>query len=324
MNRRSFIAALAGGVAWPIAVSAQEPGRTYRLGFLLPFGRGALGIAEYFDELRLNGFIEGQNLTIAPVGFGIRNEQLAEAAAALASSAPDVIFTGPDAYTRATQENVRAIPIVALSGDLVGAGPVASLARPGGNTTGISMFAPELDGKRQDILMEAAPTARRMAAVVDTTMSQNTPQHVRDLQDAARARGVELSIFAVSKIEDVVPAINAAKASGIEALNFLATPMFITNRRVILDRVAAVRLPAMYQWPEMAEDGGLVAYGSRLPQIYRQVARLVVKVLRGAKPADLPIEQPTSFELIINLKAAKAIGYEVPAGLLLRADKLIE
>ena len=138
------------------------------------------------------------------------------------------------------------------------------------------------------------------------------------------AHGVELSVWPVTNREEIAAAVSAARTAGAEALNFLATPLFSVNRRVVFETVAASRLPAMYQWPEMAEEGGLMSYGSRITQMYRQSARLVVKVLRGAKPADLPVEQPTNFELVINLRSAKAIGYEVPAGLVLRADKVIE
>jgi len=199
---------------------------------------------------------------------------------------------------------------------------VSSLARPGGNTTGISLLSPELDEKRQGILMEMAPGARRMAALAD---SRVTPQrHLQALQAATRARGVELSIFGVARPEEIVAAIDNAKAAGAEALNVLATPLFLANSRIIIERVAAARLPAIYQWPELAEQGGLAGYGPWFTQTHRQRARMVAKVLRGAKPADLPVEQPTNFELVVNLKAAKAIEHEIPATLVLRADKVIE
>src|SRR5262249_44536852 len=142
--------------------------------------------------------------------------------------------------------------------------------------------------------------------------------------DAAKARGVELSVLALHKPEETVGAIDAAKAAGAEAINFLATPLTFVVRPAVFARVAQTRLPAIYQWPEMAEEGGLAGYGPRFPEIWRQRARLLVKVLRGTKPADIPVEQPTRFELVINLKTAKAIGYEIPATLVLRADKLIE
>ena len=168
--------------------------------------------------------------------------------------------------------------------------------------------------------MEAVPGARRMAALADASI---TPlRHLQVLQEAVRSRGAELSILGVRKLEEIVPAIENAKASGIEALNFLASPLF--NHRVVIERVAALRLPAIYQWPDIAEQGGLVGYGPRLTQMHRQRARMVVKILRGAKPADIPVEQPTRFELVINLKTAEAIGHDVPAGLVLRADKIIE
>jgi putative ABC transport system substrate-binding protein len=213
-----------------------------------------------------------------------------------------------------------------MSEDMVGEGLAASLARPGGNVTGISLLSPELDGKRQDILIEAVPGARRIAAMADSR--QTPPYHLQALQHAARSRGVELAVFGVNGPEEVASAIDAAKASGTEALNFLATPLFslpgTRNNTVVMERIAALRLPAIFQWPETAEAGALAGYGPRFTEMYRQRARMVAKILRGAKPADVPVEQPTNFELVINLKTAQAIGHEIPAGLVLRADKVIE
>jgi putative ABC transport system substrate-binding protein len=151
-----------------------------------------------------------------------------------------------------------------------------------------------------------------------------TAPHLQVLQDAARTRGVELAVFAIAKPEEIVPAIDAAKAAGAAALNVLATPLFTVNKRIVLGGAAAARLPAIYQWPDMAEEGGFMGYGPRNIEMYRERARIAVKVLRGAKPADIPVEQPTLFELVINLKTAKAIGQEVPSSLLQRADKVIE
>jgi putative tryptophan/tyrosine transport system substrate-binding protein len=209
-----------------------------------------------------------------------------------------------------------------MTEDMVAEGFAASLARPGGNITGISLLSPELDGKRQEILIEAVPGVRRIAAITDANV---TPaQHLEALRDGAGARGVELSTFGVTTPEKIVPAIDEAKATGTQALNFLASSLFFVYRRIAIERATAVKLPAIYQWPEMAEEGGLAGYGSRFTQMYRQRAQMVVKILRGAKPVDVPVEQPTNFELVINLKAAQAIGHEVPAGLALRADKVIE
>ena len=206
---------------------------------------------------------------------------------------------------------------------MVRSGFVASLAKPGGNTTGVSILATELDGKRQEMLLEVVPGVRRMAALADA--NDTAPQQVQALQDAARARGVELSIYRVAKAEEIAGAIDAAKASGATALNVLASAMLYNNRQIILPRVAALGLAAIYQFPIVAEEGGLIGYGSSLEQIYRDVgARQLVKLLCGVKPAEIPVEQPTRFELVVNLKTAKTLGLTIPESFLLRADKVIE
>jgi putative ABC transport system substrate-binding protein len=324
VRRRSFIAALGGAAAWPVVARAQQTRRTYRVGLFTPIGRDNPGMLAFFDELRLNGYIEAQNLTVIAEKLDAYSNQLDERAATIAKTTPDVIFSGPDPYTRAIQNATRTVPIVAISGNLVAAGLVGSLARPNGNTTGVSMFAPELDGKRQDLLIEAVPGARRIAALADGTMSQSVPRHFEELQTAARQRSIELLVFSVTKPEEIAPAINEATAAGAQALNFLATPLFFVHRNIIIEQVANARLPAMYQWPEMAEGGGLAAYGSSLAEIFRQVARLVIKVLNGANPSDTPAEQPTKFKLVINLKSAKSLGLAIPPSLLARADEVIE
>lgn len=323
MRRREFLSVLSGAAAaWPLAVHAQHAGRTYRLAFFTAVRRDTPQMLAFFDELSRSGFIEGQNLEVIPDGFEVRNEQLTERAATVVKAAPDAIITGTDPYVRAAQQATQTIPLIAMTEDMVAAKLVTSLARPGGNTTGISLLSPELDGKRQDILIEAVPGLRRMAALADSSFTN--PQHLQELQRAAQTRGIGLSVFAVENPEEIVPAINNAKAMGAEALNVLAAALFSVNRRTIFERVVALRMPAIYQWPEMAEEGGFAGYGPRLSQVYRQRAQFVVKVLRGARPADLPVEQPTTFELVVNLKTAKSIGYEIPAGLVLRADKVIE
>ena len=283
-------------------------------------------MAAFFDELRREGFIERQNLEILPGGFDTANEKLSELAVALAQAMPDAIVAGPVLPLRALQAATRTVPLIGLSEDLVAEGLVTSLARPGGNITGISLLAPELDGKRQDILIEAIAGARRIAALFDARVTP--PSHLHVLESAARSRGVALSTFGVNGPEDVGAAIDEAKASGAEGLNFLSSPLFAAPGsriyQIVMERTAAVRLPAIFQWPEMAEAGAVLGYGPPIADVYRQRARLTAKVLRGAKPVDLPVEQPTKFELVINLKTSKAIGHEVPAGLVLRADKVIE
>jgi putative tryptophan/tyrosine transport system substrate-binding protein len=326
-RRREFITLVGGmAAAWPLGSHAQEPGRTYRLGALMPAPRQSPAVHAMFDELSRNGFTEGQNLLVIPGGFEVGNEDLTQLAAALIKAAPDVILAGPAPPLRALQAATPTVPVVGMSEDMVAEGLVSSLARPGGNITGISLLSPELDGKRQEILIEVAPRARRIAAMAD---SQATPSyHLQALQHAARSRGVDLSVFEVGGPEEIVSAIDAAKTSGAEALNFLASPLFSVpgtrNNNVVMERVASVRLPAIFQWPDTAEAGALAGYGPRFTDVYRQRARMVLKILRGTKPADIPVEQPARFELVINLRAAKSIGHEIPAGLLLRADEVIE
>src|ERR1051326_2761536 len=314
MKRREFIAFLGGtAVAWPFGAMAQEAGRTFRLGFVSAAPRDEAWYTAFFEELRGLGFVEGQNLTIIPDGFGVRNELLSELAAALVKAAPDAIIAAGPIATPAPQAAPNTIPILAASDDMVADGLVPSMRRPGGNTTGISVLAPELDGKRQDLIIEAVPGIRRIATLADPNVA--TPQHLQALKDAADARGLELSVFSASSPEAIIPAMNEASAWRAEAINVLATPLFFFNRQTVMGRAAALRLPAMYQWPEMAEEGGFAGYGPRITQWFRQLARLLVQVLRGAKPGELPIEQPTRFELVVNLQVAKAIGHEIPAGL---------
>jgi putative tryptophan/tyrosine transport system substrate-binding protein len=327
MRRREFITLLGGAgalAAAPTLLRAQAPSRSYRLGVLIPSPRQSPPVVAFFDELRLNGFVEGQNLEVIPGGFDIRNEQVADHMGAIQSAQPDAIVSGGFFRTRAVQAATRKIPHVAISEDMVADGFVTSLARPRGNTTGVSILSPELDGKRQELLIEATPGVRAMGVLADSNAT--SPQHLKELQDSAGARGIALSIFAVGKPEEIGPAMEQAKASGAQALNVLASPLFgnYSNGLAVMQRAAALRLPAIYQWPDMAEDGGLAAYGPRMTEIFRQEARILVKVLRGIAPADIPVEQPTRFELVINLQTAKAIGHEVPAGLVLRADKVIE
>jgi putative tryptophan/tyrosine transport system substrate-binding protein len=325
MRRREFIALVGGATAWPLAARAQER-RIYRLGFLVPPPRTAPAITAFFDELRQNGFAEGDNLTIIPGGFEVTDDQLAEQAAALINAAPDAIVAGPELPLQALQARTHTVPLVGMAEDMVAAGFVKSLARPGGNITGISLLSPELDGKRQDILIELVPEVRRIGAVADGRITPTF--HSEALQQAARSRGVELSIFSVKEPKEIKSTIETAKASGCEAINFLASPMFSLpgsrNYEVVAEGIAAVRLPTIFQWPETAEAGSLAGYGPRFSDMFRQRARMVMKILRGTSPANIPVEQPARFELVINLKAANAIGLNVPASLVARADEVIE
>jgi putative tryptophan/tyrosine transport system substrate-binding protein len=323
MRRREFISLLGGAAAWPLAARAQEPGRIYRLGVVFASPRDAPHNVVFFDALRRLGFIDGQNLAVDGRGYGLRVERLDEHAAELVKAKVDVILAGGDAAVRAAQRATDQIPILALTDDMVGQRFVRSLAKPGSNTTGVTILASELDGKRQEILMEAVPGVNRIAALADTNVTR--PSQLRALEDAARARGVELLIYRVAKPDEMAGAIDTAKTSGAQALNVLASALFFNNRTIIFDRVAALSLPAVYQWPEWAEEGGLIGYGPRIVQLFRDVmSRQLAALLRGAKPADLPVEQPTKFELVVNLKTAKTLDLTIPSATLNRADKVIE
>ena len=326
MRRREFIALFGSAAAVSALLvpvtRAQEPGRIYRLGVIAGPDRQAPRIVAFFDELTGLDFVEGHNLQIVAGAFGLRGDQFTEVAATVVKSAPDVILCGDDRAIRAMQEATRTVPIVGLSGDMVAAGFVRSLARPGGNTTGVSLLSPELDGKRQELLMEAVPGVRAIGILADPTFTY--PAQLKVLEDAARARGVEPVVLTAGKEAEIAPAMDKAKASGAAVLNVLGTPLFSINRRLIIERAAALRLPAIYEWPEIAEEGGLIGYGARLTLIYRQLARLIVKVLHGIKPDDLPVELPVRFDLVVNLKTAKALGLTISESFLARADEVID
>jgi putative tryptophan/tyrosine transport system substrate-binding protein len=322
MRRREFIALAGASVTWPFAAMAQQPGRTYRIGGLSGSPRDSPPFVAMFDELRRLGFIEGQNLTIDWRVYALHIDLIPEFAAELVKAKVDVIYASGDAV-RVAQRATATIPVLGIAQDMVGQGLVNSLARPGGNTTGVSVLATELDGKRQEILVEAVPGLRRMAILADSKVT--SPSALQALQEAARTRGVEVSMHRVAGTEEITAAIDTAEASGAAALNVLSSPLLYANRQLIMDRVAALRLPAIYPFPDEAEEGGFIGYGPGIVQIFRDLmAQKLVKLLRGVKPADIPIEQPTKFELVINLKTANAMGVTVPATLVARADKVIE
>jgi ABC-type uncharacterized transport system substrate-binding protein len=276
-----------------------------------------------FDELRRFGFIEGQNLTIHWRQYTLHIDLISEFAADLVKAKVDVIYAVGDAAIRAAQRATTTIPILGSTDDMVEAGLVKSLARPEGNTTGTSILSAELDGKRQEILIEAVPGLRRMAALADSNRTLGA--RLRALEDAAHSHSVELSIHRVASTDEIPAAIDAANASGAAALNVLASPVLYGSRQLIVQRVATLRLPTIYQFPEIAEEGGFIGYGSRIVKVFRDLmARQLAQLLRGVKPSDIPVEQPTKFELVINLKTANALGITVPPALVARADKVIE
>ena len=298
----------------------------YRFGWLTPFPRPELyrlpSVLAIFDELRSAGFVEGQNLKVLDEGLGTKESELAAAAALLVKAAPDVIEVAGAVFGKAIRTATRTIPIVAVSEDLVADGFSTSLAHPDGNATGVSLLSPTLDGKRGDLLRQALPGLRQMAVLADPSV--NSPAHIAELKALAAARGLELSAFFAKTRDEIVPGLDAAKASGAGAVNVLANPLFYYNHRLIIERLRDLGLPAVYQWPDWAEQGALIGYGPSLDLEGRILGRQLVKVLRGTAPSDIPIEQPTKFELAINLKTAKALGLEIPATLLASADRIVE
>jgi putative tryptophan/tyrosine transport system substrate-binding protein len=324
MRRREFIRLIgSAAVVGPRAAQAQEVGRTYRVGGLSATPPSAPYWRVIFDELRQAGFIEGQNLAIDWHPYASHVDLIPTFAAELVQARADVIIATGDAAIRAAQRATTVIPILGSTDDMVGSGLVSSLARPEGNTTGTSIFAAELDGKRQEILIEAMPGLRHIAALVDSNTT--TPSRLSSLKEAAAARDIELSIQAMAKSDEIPAAIEKAQASGATALNVLSSPLLYGNRRIIIERVAALRLPTIYPFPEVAEEGGFIGYGPRVARFYRELmAPMLIKLLRGVKPADLPIEQPTKFELVVNLKIAKTLGLTIPDSILVRTDAVIE
>jgi putative ABC transport system substrate-binding protein len=323
MRRREFIGLLGASAALPFAAMAQEPRRMYRLGCLSPHPRDIPFNGLFFDKLRRAGFIEGKNLTIDYRAYAAHIDLISQYAAELVIAQPDVMYAAGSVAVRAVQQATKSIPIVGITGDMVGEGLVESLTRPNGNTTGINILATdtEFDGKRQDILIEAVPGIRHMAALADSGL---TEARARAMQEAARAKNVELSIYRITRAEEIVATIDKAQASGATALNVLASEMLDGNIPLIIERVAALRLPAMYMWGMWAERGGFIGYGPPIDHLADLTARYAASLLRGTMPANLPVELPTKFELVINLKTANAMGVKVPPSLLLRADKVIE
>jgi putative ABC transport system substrate-binding protein len=323
VRRREFVRLLCSAVAIaPFAAWAQEANRTYHIGVITRSPRLGINYVAFFDELQRLGFIEGQNLIVDSRGFAARSEQFSELALSLFNSGIEAFVCGGDLAIRAAQHVTQSIPIVGITDDMLRAGLVGSLAKPGGNTTGISILATELDGKRLEILSELIPNARHIAALAD--MSVTGPAQVSSLGNAIRERGIQLSFHQIRKAEDVVNAIDQAKSAGAEALSVLASPLLNAQRRLIIERAAVLQLPAIYQWPETVKEGGLAGYGPSYAQVGRQNARQLAKILTGTKPADLPIQQPTKFELALNLRTAKALRLTIPPTLLNRADEVIE
>jgi putative ABC transport system substrate-binding protein len=322
MRRRDLILGLAGAGVWRSA-RGEEPGRVYSIGILTGLPRSAPNYVAFLAGLGRLGFVEGKNLRVDEKGYGLSRSGYAPHAADLARQEVDLMqCSGADAL-RAAQAATKTIPIMGATDDLVGEGFAKSFARPGGNITGVSILAPDLDGKRLQLLIELLPGARRVAALAGSDSA--TPARLEALRRQAHGKRVELDIRMAQKPEDIAPALDAFGAEGAAGINVLASAFLHFNRQLIFERTAALRLPAIYQWPEYVHEGGLIGYGQMLARIYRdQLSRIGAELLRGAKPAGIPVENPTHFYLSINLKAARALGLAVPPLLLAQAEEVIE
>jgi putative ABC transport system substrate-binding protein len=329
MRRRTFMAMIAGGIlAAPLAVEAQQSGKLFRIGVLgnvpLTDPEGARVWGAFIQGLRELGYVEGRNITIEFRSSDGKYERLPELAAELVRLKVDVIVAPAGQNVVAAQRATRTIPIV-MSGltDPVESGLVASLARPGGNVTGLSGFSTEIVGKQLELLKEMAPKVSRVA-ILWNPANQSHPLLLREAEAAARLLRVQIQTLEVRGPDDFEPAFAAVTRERAGALLVAADGMFLLHRARIADLAAKTRLPAMYGLREYVDAGGLVVYGPSLRENFRRAATYVDKILKGAKPADLPVEQPTKFELIINLKTARALGLTIPPSLLLRADEMIQ
>jgi putative tryptophan/tyrosine transport system substrate-binding protein len=326
MRRREFITLLGSvAAAWPLAARAQQPAKMPTLGYLGPTTPAVESqrITAFVQRLRELGWIEGRNIAIEYRWAEGRSERFIEIAAEFVRLNVDAIVTYATPPVIAAKEATSVIPIVfAVAGDPVNTGLVASLAHPGGNVTGLSVQQTELAGKRFELLREVVPGLRRLA-IMGNADNPATVLEMDGAQAAARKLGLEVTISEIRRAEDIAPAFDALKGRA-EALYVCNDPLVNTNRVRINTAALGARLPTAYNWRENVEAGGLMSYGTNFPDTFRRAAELVDKVLRGAKPADIPVEQPTKFELTINLTTAKTLGLDIPPTLLARADEVIE
>ena len=327
-TRRGFLGSLAGGLlAAPLPVGAQQAGRIPRIGYL-GFSSPSLErhVVEAFRErLRDLGYIEGQNINIDYRWAEGQDDRFPDLAAELVRLKPDVIVTAGTPGTLAAMQATKTIPIVmASSADAVQAGLVASLARPGGNVTGLTIFGPELEGKRIELLKEAVPKLSRVAALWNPA-NPAVANVLKQTQIAAEALHLTLQpVVEVRRVDDFEPAFAAIASARPQALVVIIDRFLLAHRRRIVDFAATRRLPAMYGWRDYVVTGGLMSYAPSDIDLHRGAALYVDKILKGASPANLPVQQPAKFELVINLKTAKALGLTIPPSLLARADEVIQ
>ena len=325
-DRRAFVTTLAAGaLLLPRAAPAQPvAGRVARVGYLTPSSVAARGgMVELRRHLRDLGYVEGRDIRFEIRGANEDFERLPDLAADLVRSGVDLIVAVSPPAIRAAENATSTIPIVMVSGtDPVVGLFVASLARPGGNVTGVTTYLPELAGKRLEVLRECLPGLRRVA-VLANLRNPSSAAEARETEAAARTMALEIQVADARLPEQYPDAFASMARSGARAVFVTADPVLSSNRERIMQLAASHRLPAMYEWPEIVEAGGLLSYGPTLAEINTRVAAYVDKILKGAKPADLPVERPTRFELAVNLKTAAALGITIPTAVVARAGRVI-
>ena len=326
MKRRRFLWAAAGalgGVLGVTRVSGQTATAPRRIGVLrVPSAAdGARNFQALRDGLRERGFVEGRDIVIEQRSADGRPAALPRLAAELAAWRPSVIVTAGMLAADAALAADPAVPIVVLIGDAIGAGLAEELKRPGGRVTGVSFLASSLDPKRLELLAMLVPKGSAVLELSDPDARTGSRQA---MTDTARSLGLTLHLVEARTTNEIETAFATARRLRLAGVNVLTSSFLNAHRARIIELAAAAKLPAVFQWPESAEDGGLLGYGPRLTTTYAQLAGFVARILGGAKPGDLPMEQPTKFELVVNLKTARAIGLNVPDGLLIRADRVIE
>jgi putative tryptophan/tyrosine transport system substrate-binding protein len=325
VKRRTFIALLGGAAAtWPLAARAQQERKLPTIGFLGTAAPSAWGpwTTAFAQRLREHGWIEGRTVAIQYRLAEGRTERFAEIAAEFVRLKVDVIVAGGNAAVTVKQAS-SVIPIVIpLMDDPVGSGLVNSLARPGGNVTGLSMQSTDLAGKRLALLREVVPGLRRLAVMANVDTSAAV-QEMGEVQAAASTLGLDVATFEIRQSQDIAPAFETLRDRA-DALFVVGDALTYTNRAQIIALVRDARLPATYNVREFVVAGGLMSYGSNFPDLFRRAGDYVDKILRGANPGDIPVEQPTKFDLNVNLTTAKAIGLSIPESFLVRADEVIE
>jgi putative ABC transport system substrate-binding protein len=329
MERRTFMAMFTGSiVVAPFATEAQQAAKVARIGYLAANLAANRHLHEAFLQgLRDLGYVEGRNVVIEHRSAEGKLERLPALAAELVALRVDVILAGGTPQALAAKQATKTIPVVfAGVGDPAGSGLVTSLARPGGNVTGLSILAPELVGKCLEQLKQAVPGVSRVAVLWQPRgLGERTEKEMlKEAEVAARALGVRPQFVEARGPADFERAFSDMTRARAGALTVLTSTMLIGERRRLVDLAAKNRLPAVYPWREAADAGGLMSYGANIPDLFRRAATYVDKILKGAKPGDLPVEQPTKFELVINLKTAKALGLTIPPSVLQRADEVIQ